>query len=819
VPLDFAFLERGVDSMLPYVGHIAPDKVLLKDGSVLAMAVLHGKPHELHAASERNAAARTIASLWRNIAAENLTVGVHLVRRRAGDLPPPPVFRNSFSRDLDRVYRERVLHGQLFENRWYLSIILSPRTVAGTVVRGQRLRGVASHVSSARIDTEDDLKSAVDHAWLTVPRSLETHSLRRLGLREQGGVLFSEIGEALRQILYCDGVSVPLAGGYLGNTVYTDRVVFGPRFQRFGRRQTRIFEVQHPGHARYGALFSLREYPDRTQPGIFDSVLSLPCELVLSQSFSFLSKNDAGNRLSTRARHMINAGDRALSQLEDIQKAGGALDELMSGKWVMGQHSLSLAIYANTLRALPNLAALARTRLADSGAVVIQESSRGGLEAGFFAQLPGNLDWQIRPGAISSINFAHMADFGAFPTGAAAGRWGPAMMRFKTTGATAYDFTPHVDDVGMSAIFGRISSGKSTALMFALAMVDQYMAGNDGTLFFFDKDRGGEILAHAVGGRYLVIHSGEDSGLHPLKGLADTPADRTFLTRWLRALILLDGHGPIDPEDDARIADGVACVMRLPQGMRSLLGLRQLLGWHSHGAGARLERWCRGGPFGWAFDGQEDQIILAFRSGVQAGDGVTLMGFDLTEILEDPEVANPAGAYLLYFVRRYMDGRRGVAAFDEFWKYFLHPQFAELVKDFLLTARKSNWIVLLVTQQPEHVLDDAFGATLVGQCHTLFLFPTPTADEDAYREKLFLTEGELRSIREDMQPSSRRFLIKRRSENAESVIVDFDLSAMPEYVAVLSGRARTVRHAERLRETHGERWLPEFLRTYTDARD
>jgi len=51
------------------------------------------------------------------------------------------------------------------------------------------------------------------------------------------------------------------------------------------------------------------------------------------------------------------------------------------------------------------------------------------------------------------------------------------------------------------------------------------------------------------------------------------------------------------------------------------------------------------------------------------------------------------------------------------------------------------------------------------------------------------------------------------------VVVDFDLSSMPDYVAVLSGRAKTVRHAEHLRAERGEGWLAEFMRTYTEARD
>jgi len=145
------------------------------------------------------------------------------------------------------------------------------------------------------------------------------------------------------------------------------------------------------------------------------------------------------------------------------------------------------------------------SRLAEAGALIAQESNPGGLEAAYFAQLPGNSQWRTRPGAINSRNFAHLANFAAFPHGARAGRWGGAMARFKTTAGTAYDYIPHVDDVGMTVVFGRIGSGKSTWLMYVLAMFDQYLVDRDGIIFFFDKDRGGELLTRAVDGTTLVV--------------------------------------------------------------------------------------------------------------------------------------------------------------------------------------------------------------------------------------------------------------------------------------------------------------------------
>jgi type IV secretion system protein VirB4 len=65
----------------------------------------------------------------------------------------------------------------------------------------------------------------------------------------------------------------------------------------------------------------------------------------------------------------------------------------------------------------------------------------------------------------------------------------------------------------------------------------------------------------------------------------------------------------------------------------------------------------------------------------------------------------------------------------------------------------------------------------------------------------------------------RRFLLKREQG---SVICEFDLSAIREYVAVLSGRANTVRFAAKLRQQFGEEpglWLPHFMQRYQEATD
>src|SRR5580698_9669885 len=100
---------------------------------------------------------------------------------------------------------------------------------------------------------------------------------------------------------------------------------------------------------------------------------------------------------------------------------------------------------------------------------------------------------------------------------------------------------------------------------------------------------------------------------------------------------------------------------------------------------------------------------------------------------------------------------------DEFRAYLLNPKFASVIDKFLLTVRKNNGMLILATQQPEHVLESALGASLVAQCQTKILYPSPTADRTAYIDGLKCTEGEFRAVREDMAVGTRRFLLKRES--------------------------------------------------------
>ncbi|MFS2013712.1 VirB4 family type IV secretion/conjugal transfer ATPase [Azospirillum sp. CT11-132] len=784
--------EREPDTYVPYLGHAAPGTLLLDDGALLAMIELGGAGFETAAADEVNARHSRRNLLLRNIASDRLVLATHTVRTLddGAGYPTAPC-ATVFARDLDAAYRARLLVGRLFCNRLFLSVLLRPpgagerRRLAGLFAR--RRRGdLARPAGPAALE-------ALDAVVATLLAELDDHAPRRLGLREGNGVLFSEPAEALRLILTSQTLPVPLVNGHLGGAIYTDRVIVGRE----------AIEIRGPGGSSYAAAFGLREYPATSWPGMFDAVLAAPYRCVLTQSFGFLPKQAAQAVLTRKQNQMVTAQDKAASQTTALSEAA---DLLASNAFVMGDHHLSLVTFAGSLEGLRAVTARARRDLAESGAVVAREDLA--LEAAYWAQLPGNLRLRTRPGAISSRNFAAMASLHNYPAGAAQGHWGEPLTLLRTTGGTAYRFHLHaptgtVSDLGNVFIAGPAGSGKTTLMLFLAAL-----AGRQGAqVVFVDKDRGGEILARAVGGTYLVLPAGAPSGLAPLKALSNRPADLAFLKRLITGLVT-DPGGSLAPEDERRLELGLGCLMALPPDARSLGELRAFLGQADPmGPGARLERWCRGGALGWVLDNEADALAL----------DVPFLGVDVTALLDDPLARGPVLACLFHRIEGLLDGRRLVLVIDEFWKALLDPGFRDLVNDKLKTIRKLNGLVVLGTQSPADALKSPIAHSIIEQCPTQILMPNPRADAADYRDGLKLTGPEFQAVREDLTVGGRRFLLK---QGTASVACALDLGGLDDLVAVLSARAGTVRLMERLIAEHGaapDAWLPQFRRQWRSA--
>lgn len=791
--------ERGAEDYVPFVGHVRDNAVLRTDGSVMGMLRLVGAPFALEDHARRNSRHRFRNAVLRNIADDTLTVVETMVRHDGVAPLPAGAYRSAFAADLENTYRREVLAGRERVNEWFASVIVHPRAPVTRGLNALRSR-LGRKKEAAATTASDELIRTLDDRMLVLSKAYAEMGPVRLGVREAGGVMFSEVAEALRLFLTARFLPVPMVSGSLGGSIYTDRVICGRRG----------FEVRAPGRPSFGTLMGFKEYPDRTRPGMLNDLLSADCRVVLTNSFRFHSRAAATGNLARKQAQMANAGDRALSQMDALHDA---MDDVASNQATMGSHHVSVALHCDSLPELERRTGEIRAALTNAGASVAVEDL--GTEAAYWAQLPGNAAWRTRPGDISSRNFVGFSSLDGYPRGGPSPEWGAPLLRLLTSANTGFDLSLHVGGLPHMAIFGPSGSGKTVFLGMLVAALER-VTGPGGTVVVFDKDNANEILVRAMGGRYLTLRAGEDSGLAPMRALPNTPDARVWLLRFVVGLIRADDGPQPDAIELRRLSKAIAFQMRMPPAARSIAGLcAWLVGEGAGSAGKRLERWGRDGDLGWAFDGEAD----AFDP--DAG----LVGVDFSALMEDETVRGPAASYLLHRVRSVIDGRRFVLAADEFWAYLPDERFAKAFEDFALTLRKGNGALVIATQQPQQVLRHPIGATLVSNMPTKVLFPNQSASRSAYcdvgdgSESLHCTPGEYRAVTEDMATGARSMLVKR---DAGSVVCRVELPpAMAPHLAVLSGKVGTVRLLRKIRRELGtdepSALLSEFHRRLPEA--
>ena len=806
--------EPAAAERVPYAAHVAERVVKTAQGDYVQAFRLGGVAFECSDDALLNSWHERLNVLWRNLASPRIAVWTHLVRRyvtaAADEGDPGGVAGAPFAEGLERAYRRRVAVETLLNNELYLAVVYRAAGGAtGGVLRRLFARG---QVAETTLDVRDALDSCAKIA-LELRASLARYEPVQLGVYRDGATCCSSLLEYLGLLANGEWQRMPLPRGPIAEALIGTRLLFGHE----------AIEYRTPAHTRIGAMLGIKEYPTPCFVGIFDKLLSAPFPLIATQSFAFLSKGAAQSLLQRQVNRMANAGDFAVSQAALLKEA---LDQLTSNEFVMGDHHFSLQVFADAaagdgrsaadrLKPLNDRVAIARSLLADTGMLVAREDLA--LEAAFWAQLPGNAALRPRKAPITSRNFAAMAPFHNFPCGRADGNhWGEALALLKTAARTPFHFSLHASDPGDSSgagshdtghtlICGPTGSGKTVFIGFLIALLHRRRT----TQVIFDKDRGLEILVRALGGEYLPLASGSPTGFNPLQ-LPVTPANIEFLKSWLHHLAAQRGGAlptALSVREMGDLDRALRGTLALEAPLRRLSRLVEFLDpTDPEGLHARLGRWSggAGGEYAWVFDNPQDTIVPRLS-------GRSVIGFDVTEFLGNDAIRSPVTLYLFHLVRSLLDGRRFVCWMDEFWRLVTDPAFEDFAKDAPKTWRKQNAVMCLATQSASDVLASSISRTLIEQTPTKIIFPNADADQREYTEGLGLSEREFRMIKTQIEPGSRRFLIKQAHHG---VICELDLEGFASELSVISGRTAHLRRMRELIAVRGAdpaRWLAEFM--------
>ena len=431
-------------------------------------------------------------------------------------------------------------------------------------------------------------------------------------------------------------------------------------------------------------------------------------------------------------------------------------------------------------------------------------------------RFPGNWKNRTRLANVSSLNFLGLSPLHNFASGKKDNNpWGECVTTLQTTNGQPYYFNFHAthpaeNSLGEKAIantmvIGKSGTGKTALINFLLSQVQKLDPSP--TIFFFDKDRGAEIFVRACGGNYLALENGRPTGFNPFH-CERNEANIQFLADLMKVLAGKTSYTSREEEDIFRAVEN---MLDTPMHLRNMTNFQKSLpNMGDDGLFARMRRWTAGNSHGWVFDNPVDTIDLQKAN---------IIGFDYTDIIDNPEVRVPVINYLLHRLEALIDGRRLIYVMDEFWKILDGKGgLKEFAKNKQKTIRKQNGLGIFATQSPEDALASDIAAALIEQTATMILLPNPNASRDDYIEGLKLTEAEYQVV-VSLDERSRCFLVK---QGHASSVCQLNLRGMDDALAVISASTDNIEIMHQVLEQQAEatgipanelrpeQWLAEF---------
>lgn len=734
---------------LPYVIELDDEVVRTRDNALMLSLEVTGIDGLTSGAATISALRASFAHLLDTLD-ERFTFYLHRMMRPA-ETGIAPIHGASFAADIDKAWGRELNRRNLQDSVLILTVVR--RQVAPLAVP---LFGKAA----ARVWGED------------TARRLEE-------LREVASILETGLGIKSRRLKISDG---SLVGFYA--SLLTGELREHPRSPycllaedaagasvQFGKGVVEIEEGA--ASSKLAAVLYVKSYATATWPGMLDA-LGAAQDTIITHSYTPIERGSIAERVKRRVAQMRSAEDIAATVEVQLFEAA---DKAESGALGFGVHQMTITIFAETEATLDAEVARIRGIAHQNGMRLVREVTA--LEAAFFAMHPGNMDYRARDMTVSSINFADMAALHAADTGTEKSRlpWATPITAFQTLQGSLHRFSFHEPGDptaeptnGHTLVLGKSGGGKTTTVAFLAAQAQR--AG--GRTIIFDKEAGLKMAVHALGGRYAEVRAGRPTGLNPLATEAGERGE-AWLLDWLVAL-LESRSGPMTPLQSEALKSAIAQNGKAREGLRNLQSFQELFGDVGDGLdlAQRLREWGPDGRYGWVF-GEATEPVVDFAS-----HDVTAV--DLTEILDLGTERTAILGYLFRRIEMLIEEKRPtLILIDEAWKVLDDEYFAKKLAEWLVTARKKNVVVVMMTQFPSQIRGSKARSILEALPNQL-LFPNgeaATADYDSFR----LTDGELDFV---LNPIPGQRLVLSRSPRG-STVLNVDLKALGPLLTALGG--------------------------------
>jgi len=792
----------GIADRLNWLSMPFPGVVLQKDGSFLAGFKYRGPDPIAAPNAELNRIAERVSDAFQPFV-DDWIFHVDLYRLPAGGYAPEGAFPNVILGALDEERRRQYeVGGGRWETQCFVTAAYRPphqtrnwvaRLFATGGDAGTDWGGEWERYRRALVELEDRLQGTV--------------RLVRLSSEELLAHLYTALTGRRQRLI------VPYHGAGLDVILGHERFV-GDFVPVLGETEVRVVGLQgYPSTVRPTILRALTEQameyrwssrirplsPERAEARLREAQKHYYEKRHGAQSFAAQmarGKDDPGNPEWDRMQENEHARAMAMGVSEAIALNSSGRVRYCEWNSYVVLHRQSTAEVDRDVREV--------IRLVRDQGFTAQVETLHAMEA-FLGTLPGHGEPNVQRPLLSSQNIAALLPLAApwagpdhnpcqlYPTESPPLFWGD------TDGSTPFRICLHSGDVGHTLIIGPTGAGKSVVLQHVAAQAFRY---SDAQVFMIDKGRSCELLCRAAGGAHVSIVPGERGGiaLMPLARV-DEPAERARAMDLLEVMLHLQRT-----EVTVRRRETVNRVLGilaadLPRN-RTLTDFVTQVAAADPEMGQALEVYTVTGPYGGILDGAED-VLSDSRFHVYETDGL----FDLSDAITLPVLLT-----LLYRLERRFDGRPTYLIVDEAASSLAHPLMERKIKEYAVTLRKKNVVLVLAFQDLHQMAELSSCATIMGSCPTRILLPNSEAfgerDRKVYTE-VGLNEQEIRLI---AASTPKRHYYFKNPAGARR----FELALGPAARALYFPReglnvAGTLKRAAELEALLGEKWPVEWV--------
>ncbi len=781
--------EFPASNFIPYLCYLDENTLITKDLSLLQVIQLKGISFETIDWEDLDIRKNLRNVVFKNMELDDVVLYFHMIRKKK---PRNTSHTNSYNKKNFLNYFQYKLFQKhkaqtVFINYYYITILFNNKNKSSAISFIDKIVDFFNFTSQKykQVKNIQKMKSALNDVSSRLISAFEDYGASKLGNKFFQNRNICQISEFLMKLANCNAsvTNISYSREDLDKNIANRRIIF----------KKNVLEISSSvNKKKYATILSIREYCAHTHAGMLDDLLTSNFEFILTQSFMFFNRRVAIAQLELQQNRMLQAEDKAESQIAEITDA---IDLASSGTIGFGKHHFTLLCIEDTISSLENAVAYATVQLSNVGIQVVRETKN--MEACFWAQFPGNTDYLVRQSLINTYNLASLFSMHNYPTGKKHDNfWGEYVTFLDNQSKTEFYFSFHVSDVGHSLIIGPTGAGKTVLMNSLVANACKF----NPKMFFFDKDRGAEIFIRAIRGVYTVINPSIPCYFNPLL-LDDNSENRAFLIEWLSALAESVGDNyKISSEERNILNAAIDGNFKLNRYDRKLSNIAPFLGLKKQGnLASRISMWYGEGSYAHVFDNYEDNIDFSESN---------VFGFEMSQILNNKIALPPILLYLFHRINISLDGSKTMIILDEAWALIDNPFFAPKIKDWLKVLRKLNTMVIFATQSVEDAITSKISDTLIQQTATQIFLPNLKATS-FYKDIFMLSEKEFNIIK-NIDPKTRYFLLK---QGTKSSIVKINLEGMEDIISVLSGNATTVRILHKLLKKYGyesKDWLEEF---------